>query len=79
MSCYTSTIIHPNLTTKVRMLDPDTSSVTGKPIHITVVSMSPDVQLQWSTPAEALAWLDHCYDAVLDAMDAHDTITPVPA
>jgi len=79
MSCHHHTIIHPDLTTKVRMLDPDTSSVTGKPIHITVVSMSPDVQLQWSTPAEALAWLDHCYTAVLDAMVTTAAITPVPA
>lgn len=63
------TFIHvsamPGADTTVMLHKPDTHD-DGEPRHITVVQVGPALTLQWTDPAEALAWLNRTHDLIAD-------------
>lgn len=63
---YVSLSVSPSdADTTCRILPPDTHH-DGTPREITVLQLGPQLLLQWTTPADALAWLDSAATLVAD-------------
>lgn len=65
---YLSVHLSPSPTdTTVHLHEPDISAVNGRIRRIVAIRVCDDATIQFNTPREAEAWLDHCMSLIVKA------------